>query len=815
MGTTSEKLTYLSGTKDKLKQVINYTGANITNDTFRSYPEKLYNKLVYSTYNPNVIWQGLPKVLGEDVSNVSLTPTTSAPMSISLKGNTSQYTTTGKNLLNFPLPFSVSGEQNKFITPVPQLTVGQNYYFVGKCSDGTKLSASNCVFIWYDSLTSHAVKQVNANITYTAEDLSSANSFYIYLGSNLAGKTITECMLVKGNYDSSNIPTYEPYTGGSPAPSPSYPYPVNVVSGDNEVDIVGKNLFDIGTDLTSWFATNNNGVRIQSTIDRATATISNNKLTIDSYNNAGYTWISKWIKLNKNTNYIISGNPTQTFKVLGVNSQLTGTDGTLITFISSTTPQTFNSGNYEYWFVSFYPGGTGNYFENLQIEVGNEATTYSPYTSQTYPIYLPVENIFDSNVIQGGRLFSNGNYFNQNNYVSNETPISVVAGETYTLSANGYTPGSSAGFVFFNNGTFVSSSQQNSPTFVVPSGANQVYCDITIGNTAITPDSFSNYQLEKGSKANHFTPYGTPPIELCKTGDYQDYFTKNSGINLINPSSAYTGTSNGISTTYDSNTQALTYSGTASGTFAFLTNKIDISLPAGNYSFLRTKSLGYTTIIRLYKDSVNYQDLTILANTTMRNATISDDIVAYQIYIGNITNGTTYNMTDNFLLAEGVVNNYEPYGTGLWCKYNAIGEVVYDTQTGWGYDSTGGRYYKAISNIVVPPNNDTLGTGYCNIGIITANQTLSTSGKHGLAIHPISMIYITSDVYDNIATTNVVLYYALTTPYLSLITDNTLINQLDNIQNAMSYNDTTNVSQINNDLPILLDINAVKDYGGV
>jgi hypothetical protein len=36
------------------------------------------------------------------------------------------------------------------------------------------------------------------------------------------------------------------------------------------------------------------------------------------------------------------------------------------------------------------------------------------------------------------------------------------------------------------------------------------------------------FQLEKGSKANTYTPYGTTPIELCKIGNYQDYFYKDS-----------------------------------------------------------------------------------------------------------------------------------------------------------------------------------------------------------------------------------------------------------------------------------------------
>ena len=133
--------------------------------------------------------------------------------------------------------------------------------------------------------------------------------------------------------------------------------------------------------------------------------------------------------------------------------------------------------------------------------------------------------MFDSNLKQGGRYFSNGNFFTASNYVHNENPISVVAGETYTLSATNYSARSEAGFVFFNNGTFVSSSKQSSQTFTVPNNANQVYCDFYTGSN-ITPDSFTEIQLEKGSTATSYAPYKTP-IELCKIGNYQDRIYKN------------------------------------------------------------------------------------------------------------------------------------------------------------------------------------------------------------------------------------------------------------------------------------------------
>ena len=90
MGTISEKLTYLNETKTKLKNVINYSGTNITDDTFRSYPEKLYDKFVdFVTNGTDSLYSSLPKVTGED-TELTLNNTANGVLKLDFKGNTSQ-----------------------------------------------------------------------------------------------------------------------------------------------------------------------------------------------------------------------------------------------------------------------------------------------------------------------------------------------------------------------------------------------------------------------------------------------------------------------------------------------------------------------------------------------------------------------------------------------------------------------------------------------------------------------------------------------------------------------------------------------------
>ena len=89
MGTTAEKLTYLDGTKQALKESINNLGGNIDNSTtFREYAEEL-----------DTIYSNLPKVTGEN-TEVTLTPTLEGKLGIVEKGNSTQEQQGSPNLFN-------------------------------------------------------------------------------------------------------------------------------------------------------------------------------------------------------------------------------------------------------------------------------------------------------------------------------------------------------------------------------------------------------------------------------------------------------------------------------------------------------------------------------------------------------------------------------------------------------------------------------------------------------------------------------------------------------------------------------------------
>ena len=115
MGTTSEKLTYLNTTKGLIKDKLNLGGANITTEPFRQYSSKLMG--IYKDFLANgtdTLWNNWEKVSGSG-ETLTLNNTMEGKMKVDLKGNTSQESTTGKNLYAFG-----------------DLSISSNYYFENK-----------------------------------------------------------------------------------------------------------------------------------------------------------------------------------------------------------------------------------------------------------------------------------------------------------------------------------------------------------------------------------------------------------------------------------------------------------------------------------------------------------------------------------------------------------------------------------------------------------------------------------------------------------------------------------------------------------
>lgn len=198
------------------------------------------------------IYKAFPKASGTG-TDASLDGTAAAIMNIDLKGNTSQNTTTGKNLFgvsdnsNTSAGVTITTSNNKvmftgtptrsyintnvlnYSLPAGTYTISStnndyNFFLWFKDDNNTTISSANL----YKSTKTITLSQAATKIQYGVETLTTGTAYNIETYFQVeSGSTATD---------------YEPYTGGTASPNPSYPQDVNVVTGDNIINICGKNL---------------------------------------------------------------------------------------------------------------------------------------------------------------------------------------------------------------------------------------------------------------------------------------------------------------------------------------------------------------------------------------------------------------------------------------------------------------------------------------------------------------------------------------------------------------------------------------------
>lgn len=121
--------------------------------------------------------------------------------------------------------------------------------------------------------------------------------------------------------------------------------------------------------------------------------------------------------------------------------------------------------------------------------------------------------------------------------------------------------------------------------------------------------------------------------------------------------------SNGITSIINSD-GSITYSGTATSTWANITASNYIDIEPGEYTFSIDKPLDYKIIIRLYYEDNTYDYAEIYATNTTRRFTLNKKVKRYYVYISNyLTVGKEYNETLYIQLIKGttVPTKFQPY----------------------------------------------------------------------------------------------------------------------------------------------------------
>ena len=435
-------------------------------------------------------------------------------------------------------------------------------------------------------------------------------------------------------------------------PTPDDPVDINVVSGDNEINICGKNLFeDEYIDIP--MAGRTNAYLITGTYTLASC---------DSNNFGKNIYFRLFDKNTKNM--ITSGG-----------------------HLTSNQVSNFSTSSY-----SYYGGGgasaitftlDNDYYLNIglldsdntrqvMLVKGNSAIrTYEAFNGATYPINLPVENLINPS------LFTISGSYNVTSINNGEvvgTSLSGYAGVRIALGKNVSLKTNDVIYVRLKMKSDVAGDVFN--TIQLMDSSNAV---ITATETKVqTPQAKTEYQTyimkfvitsantlaklfiqHKGSTSNVFTikdiqvsyvngsytPYGTTPIELCKIGDYQDTIVKDNGKWYLNKKIGKVvldGSENWSTSQYGTNSWALN-------------NVISVVLDTTKIQIMSTKFKGVAKEDRNVTDSVIYTDSNtgfIIRNTPYTTkAEVQSGMSGTPIYYIPAT-PTTTEITDTTLISQ-------------------------------------------------------------------------------------------------------------------------------------------------------------------
>ena len=335
------------------------------------------------------LYDDLPKVTGSGTS-ITLDDTRKGRLESELGGNTSQFTTTGKNLLpndtetktrngititkNSDGTYKINGTAtddfseaicNNFIP------MSGTWRMLGCPSGGSDSTYMLSAYVGYWGAGSPNIDIGNGtNITYTGNV---KVRFYIKSGTT-CNNLIFKPMLTTDT--STTINDFEPYTGGQASPNPDYPQDIHVVSGDNEIEVCGKNLIGLGTILHAYR-------------DNSTGKIQLND------NCVGYYFPTSVLP-DTITFSCVGGNRAN---ISYYNSVPASTVESVDYSNSNSLPRTISvNKTYAYIFIQFSYNTLD--VTNIQLEKGSTASTYEPYNGDTYNIDLP----------EGMELCKIGNY---------------------------------------------------------------------------------------------------------------------------------------------------------------------------------------------------------------------------------------------------------------------------------------------------------------------------------------------------------------------------------------------------------------------
>ena len=300
-------------------------------------------------------------------------------------------------------------------------------------------------------------------------------------------------------------------------------------------------------------------------------------------------------------------------------------------------------------------------------------------------------------------------------------------------------------------------------------------------------------------------------IEYCKIGDYEDKFIRSGGEQLLNKSLGFTNA-------YITSTGSILNASTN----ALFNGYIAVE-PNTSYTMSCNKSVNNLGISE-FNGSQTFIKRT-QANSATSNTIITDSSTRYLRVQFNYDNSTTITQTIidglEIMLNKGTTAlPYVPYEKGWYIKKN-IGKYAINTN-----NISARTSYTNIDYAQIPKPTDAINYNVWGHSQVLCNKaTWSNSTSTLDSVDNIGIIFTgtAQNVYwigfsKNTALSSMktqlegtIIYYILATPTYTKITGE-LANQLEQVYKGMlSYDGTTNISQVNNDLAFVINASALED----
>ena len=329
-------------------------------------------------------------------------------------------------------------------------------------------------------------------------------------------------------------------------------------------------------------------------------------------------------------------------------------------------------------------------------------------------------------------------------------------------------------------------------------------------------------------------------LEYSKIGNYADVFMKPSGKNKI-PLIDGSVTLNGLTITINGGEVIINGTATASTCFK-LTNGIEavnganidsdwlnetiISDKNNNtFSIKYASGTGSTSgcAFRIYTNSTTYLNQYYPEQSLQSTTYNTSGKLSCLVFFTNVNNTFTNYKFKIQLESGNSVTDWEPNNNGKWYLKKNIDKLVLDgsSDEDWGIAHDGTKYvfyinmyqntsynYKWIKYQKFCDNFTYENEAWRNA---TSPSLCENTADGYLLIFRYDDITSVADWRTFLSTHNTQVYYVLATPTYTLLND-TLQSQLEYIYNQMlAYKGQTNISQINNDLPFIIDSTALKD----